>query len=84
MLKRKILENLLRDSRIRSLRESLAEMPESHSKVGAVRRLVRERIRRDPESRIIVFATYRDTVSALETALLNLNGCKADTIHRTE
>ena len=69
---RKNTRNLLRDSRIRSLRDSLAEMPESHSKVGAVRRLVRERIRRDPESRIIVFATYRDTVSALETALLNL------------
>jgi len=69
---KKNTRNLLRDSRIRSLRESLAEMPESHSKVGAVRRLVRERIRRDPESRIIVFATYRDTVSALETALLNL------------
>tara|TARA_Y100001954_G_scaffold31284_3_gene29017 strand:- start:12090 stop:14684 length:2595 start_codon:yes stop_codon:yes gene_type:complete len=69
---KKNTRNLLRDSRIRSLRDSLAEMPESHSKVGAVRRLVRERIRRDPESRIIVFATYRDTVSALETALLNL------------
>lgn len=69
---KKNTRNLLRDSRIRSLRDSLAEMPESHSKVGAVRRLVRERIRRDPESRIIVFATYRDTVSALETALQNL------------
>ena len=69
---KKNTQNLLRDSRIRSLRDSLAEMPESHSKVGAVRRLVRERIRRDSESRIIVFATYRDTVSALETALLNL------------
>ena len=69
---KKNTRNLLRDSRIRSLRDSLAEMPESHSKVGAVRRLVRERIRRDPESRIIVFATYRDTVNALETALLNL------------
>ena len=69
---KKNTRNLLRDSRIRSLRDSLAEMPESHSKVGAVRRLVRERIRRDSESRIIVFATYRDTVSALETALLNL------------
>ena len=69
---KKNTRNLLRDSRIRSLRDSLAEMPESHSKVGAVRRLVRERIRRDSESRIIVFATYRDTVSALETALLDL------------
>ena len=69
---KKNTQNLLRASRIRSLRDSLAEMPESHSKVGAVRRLVRERIRRDSESRIIVFATYRDTVSALETALLNL------------
>ena len=41
-------------------------MDEIHSKVGAVRRMVRERIKRDSESRIIVFANYRDTVEALE------------------
>ena len=32
----------LRDPRIRELRKSISEMDESHSKMGAVRRLVRE------------------------------------------
>ena len=41
-----------------------------------MRRLVRERLRRDPESRIIVFATFRDSVTALDTALENLEGAK--------
>ena len=52
-------------------------MVEIHSKVGAVRRLVRERVRRDMESRVIVFANYRDTVEALEGALSDLEGIKA-------
>ena len=73
---KKNTRNLLRDSRVRALRETLAEMSELHSKVGAVRRLIRERLRRDSESRIIVFATFRDTVTALEQALLDLNGAK--------
>ena len=57
--------DFLRDPRVRGLVGSLAEMEEVHSKVGAVRRLVRQRLRRDVESRVIVFATYRDTVNAL-------------------
>ena len=73
---KKNTRNLLRDSRVRALRETLAEMSELHSKVGAVRRLIRERLRRDSESRIIVFATFRDTVTALEQALLDLKGAK--------
>jgi len=71
---KKNTRNLLRDPRIVSLRTSLSEMSESHSKVSAVRRLVRERLRRDPNSRIIVFATFRDTVTALETAIGDLEG----------
>ncbi len=71
---KKNTRNLLRDPRIVSLRTSLSEMSESHSKVSAVRRLVRERLRRDPNSRIIVFATFRDTVTALETAIRDLEG----------
>ena len=73
---KKNTRNLLRDPRVRDLRASLAEIGEIHSKVGAVRRLVRERLRRDPESRIIVFATFRDSVTALDTALENLEGAK--------
>ena len=55
---------------------SLEGMGEAHSKVGAVRRLVRERLSRDPESRVIVFATFRDTVSALELALSEIKGAR--------
>ena len=73
---KKNTRNLLRDSRVRELRGSLREMPEIHSKVGAVRRLVSERLRRDPDSRIIIFATYRDTVTALDTALADLPDAK--------
>ncbi|MEE3303781.1 MAG: DEAD/DEAH box helicase [Candidatus Thermoplasmatota archaeon] len=73
---KKNTRNLLRDSRVRELRGSLREMPEIHSKVGAVRRLVRERLRRDPDSRIIIFATYRDTVTALDTALADFPDAK--------
>tara|TARA_B100000287_G_scaffold434667_1_gene499805 strand:- start:276 stop:2021 length:1746 start_codon:yes stop_codon:yes gene_type:complete len=75
--KSKSLRGFLRDSRIRRLSEVLSKMEEIHSKVGAARRLVLERIRRDPESRIIVFANYRDTVNALEKALSDLHGVRA-------
>ena len=69
--------DFLRDNRVRHLSNRLSDMDEIHSKVGAVRRLVRGRIRRDPESRIIVFANFRDTVEALEIALKTLEGALA-------
>jgi len=75
--KSKSSRDFLRDGRVRKLSAMLGEMPEVHSKVGAVRRLVRERIRRDGDSRIIVFANYRDTVEALEGALSDLEGVRA-------
>ena len=67
----------LEDLRIKKLFKQLVEMDEIHSKVGAVRRLVRERIRRDADSRVIVFANFRDTVEALEDALSELDGIRA-------
>ncbi|HIG34015.1 MAG TPA: DEAD/DEAH box helicase [Candidatus Poseidoniales archaeon] len=75
--KSKSAKDFLRDRRVRRLTASLEAMNEVHSKVGAVRRLVRERIRRDSESRVIVFANYRDTVEALEGALSELEGVRA-------
>ena len=72
----KSTRGFLRDPRISGLISSLEEMGELHSKVGAVRRLIRERLRRDPGSRAIVFATFRDTVSALELALSALDGAR--------
>tara|TARA_Y100001970_G_C14191167_1_gene835481 strand:+ start:118 stop:1833 length:1716 start_codon:yes stop_codon:yes gene_type:complete len=72
----KSTRGFLRDPRISGLIRSLEEMDEMHSKVGAVRRLVRERLRRDSESRVIVFATFRDTVSALEIAIADLKDAR--------
>ena len=71
---KKTVRDFLRDIRIRELRADLKEMDEIHSKIGAVRRMVRERIKRDAESRIIVFANYRDTIASLETSLGGLKG----------
>ncbi|WP_292407896.1 MULTISPECIES: DEAD/DEAH box helicase [unclassified Methanoculleus] len=42
---------------------------ELHPKVGIVRELVRAQLAAHPDSRIIVFATYRDTVQTLVDAL---------------
>ena len=72
----KSTRGFLRDPRISGLIRSLEEMDEMHSKVGAVRRLVRERLRRDSGSRVIVFATFRDTVSALEIAIADLKDAR--------
>jgi len=69
-------KNFLRDPRVRNLIASLSEIGEVHSKVGAVRRLVRESLRRDPGARVIVFANYRDTVDALKKALDGLDGAR--------
>jgi Fanconi anemia group M protein len=73
---KKSVKNFLRDKRIQSLKQSLDQMDEIHTKVGTVRRLVRERLRRDPMSKIIVFATFRDSVAAIELALEGLEGAK--------
>ncbi len=42
---------------------------ELHPKYPLVRAVVEEQLRKDPESRIIVFASYRDTVQALAAHL---------------
>jgi Fanconi anemia group M protein len=72
----KSTRDFLRDRRVSSLRVSLSEMEEVHSKVGAVRRLVSERFRRDSGSRVIVFATFRDTVAAVDESLSELEGIR--------
>ena len=69
-------KSFLTDPRVNDLKDILEGMPEIHSKVSAVRRLVRERIRHFPDSRIIVFANYRDTVEALEGAIKDLEGVR--------
>jgi len=72
----KSTRDFLRDRRVSNLRSILSEMEEIHSKVGSVRRLVSERLRRDSSSRVIVFATFRDTVAAVEESLRELKGVR--------
>ena len=73
----KSIQNFHKDRRIIELRRSLTDMEEIHNKVGTVRRLVRHRLRRDPDSKIIVFASFRNTVESLEKALVDLRGVKS-------
>ncbi|MEE3083592.1 MAG: ERCC4 domain-containing protein [Candidatus Thermoplasmatota archaeon] len=58
-----------KDSRIIQLRESLNEMQECHSKVTMVRRMVRKQLKENPESRVIIFANFRDTVEEIANVL---------------
>ena len=73
----KSIQNFHKDRRIIELRKALVDMEEIHNKVGTVRRLVRHRLRRDPDSKIIVFASFRNTVESLEKALVDLRGVKS-------
>ena len=74
---KKTVRDFLRDPRVRDLSDKLEGMVEIHSKIGAVRRMIRERLRRDQSSRVIVFANYRDTIASLESSLEDLDSVKA-------
>lgn len=58
-----------KDSRIIQLRDSLNEMQECHSKVTMVRRMVRKQLKENPDSRVIIFANFRDTVEEITRVL---------------
>ena len=62
------------DPRIHQLKETLADMDEVHSKVTMVRRMVRRQLKESPESRIIVFANFRDTVEEISRILEDIDG----------
>ncbi|MCS5582106.1 MAG: helicase-related protein [Pseudomonadales bacterium] len=54
---------------VRELLGQLRAMEEVHLKIPEVKRLVSEKLRTDPSSRVIVFATWRDSVAMLIEAL---------------
>ena len=62
------------DPRIKQLKDTLSEMNEIHSKVTMVRRMVRRQIKESPDSRIIVFANFRDTVDEISRTLSDVEG----------
>ncbi len=66
----KASKRLIGDPAYQSLVEAAAGWTEElHPKVSIVRELVRAQLAAHPESRIIVFATYRDTVQTLVDTL---------------
>ena len=73
----KSVRNFMRDIRIQKLLVEINKKNEIHSKVGAVRRLVRERLRRNLDSKIIIFASFRDTISVLDEAMGDLKDARA-------
>lgn len=73
----KSVRNFMRDIRIQKLLVEIKKKNEIHSKVGAVRRLVRERLRRNLDSKIIIFASFRDTITVLDEAMGDLKDARA-------
>ena len=73
----KSVRNFMRDVRIQKLLVEIKKKNEIHSKVGAVRRLVRERLRRNLDSKIIIFASFRDTIGVLDEAMGDLKDARA-------
>ena len=70
------IHEFISDQRIRHLSNRLDSMDEIHSKVSFARRVVRDEVRRNPHGRTIVFANYRDTVSAIVGHLEDLPGVR--------
>ena len=71
---KKSAKEFAKDPRIHELRETLSEMNEIHSKVTMVRRMVRRQFKESPDSRIIVFANFRDTVDEISRVLTDVEG----------
>lgn len=72
------VQRFLTDPRMTLLIERLQPMAEIHPKVSMVRRLVVEQLERQPDSRVMVFATFRDTGMELVTALQDVDGVRAE------
>ena len=64
------------EPRIKQLKQTLSEMDEVHSKVTMVRRMVRRQLKESPESRVIVFANFRDTVDEITRVLTDVESAK--------
>jgi len=59
------------------LKNEIYNMKEIHNKMDKVKELVKEQIEMDPDSRIIVFASLRDSVKSISITLNGINGINA-------
>ncbi len=66
------------DSRITELFENLKASPELHEKVGKTVNLVLDQLEAHPESRVIIFAHFRDTVNEIVKRLEDSDHAKPE------
>jgi Fanconi anemia group M protein len=68
--KGKAISSLLRDPRWLKVKEQAAKLaPVPHPKIAMMLSVVNEQLRRKPDSRVIVFTQYRDTIEDIVKAL---------------
>lgn len=73
----KKLSKFIQRKEFQELKKEINNMKEIHNKMEKVHQLVREQIDFNPESRIIVFASLRDSVRSISITLNGINGVNA-------
>lgn len=61
----KASRRIMQDPRFRHIMDALANLKVEHPKPAAVRRILNEELEANPQSRVMVFANYRDTATSL-------------------
>jgi len=73
-------KNLMKDQRVANamfLSRGLFEQGSKHPKMGKLCQVVDRQVREKQDSKIIVFANYRDSVKEIESSLNNIDGVRA-------
>ena len=73
----KKLAKFIQKKEFQELKKEINNMKEVHNKMDKVLELVREQINFNPESRIIVFASLRDSVRTISISLNGIKGVNA-------
>jgi len=73
-VKRIVSDSLIRESM--SLSQKLSAAGNDHPKMGELKKLVGKQIRINPDSKIIIFSNYRNTVANIVSTLREVEGCK--------
>ena len=73
----KKLSRFVQKKEFLDLKKEISNMKEIHNKMDKVKELVKEQIEYNPESRIIVFASLRDSVRSISISLNGINQINA-------
>jgi len=76
--KSKGVQRLTADPRFTKAYSLTTTLEQEHPKLQALKKIVQKQFQKDPNSRIIVFAQFRDTVRKISETLNELPGIKAD------